>query len=218
MQTLKPLIRRVAEGIILPPREDLMSRIGGGLDTWLELATLDRNGRRCNVRRIHSESYLIHFFNIWYVQSFATSMTDTDTGNVARTIIKYRQHMQVSYGAGATTGGIIVGTGTAAVTPTDYKLQTPIAHGTGAGQLSYGATAVGAPSNDSTKSWLNITRLLTNGSGSSITINEAGVYAICFDSGYNIRLFCIIRDLVPGGYTIPNGANTTATYKIQATA
>lgn len=114
---------------------------------------------------------------------------------------------------------IIPGTGTAAVTPTDFVINTLIANGAGAGQLVYGAMAFSQPSSNSTRSSFTMSRTFTNSSGSPITIRELALYCKAFSVFVNAvgytEFDCMIeRTLV--NFTIPNGESRTVTYTILA--
>ena len=119
-------------------------------------------------------------------------------------------------GAGVTTFGTVVGTGNTAPTINDYVMETPIAHGAGAGQLQYGAVSWGAPSSDASVSQFTITRNFANGSGGDITVNEIG---LIMNSQYgDVELnYLTVRDVVGGGILVPDGETLTVNYRIQAT-
>lgn len=90
------------------------------------------------------------------------------------------------------TYGIVVGSGTNSVTINDYKLQSKILQGIGENLLQY--SAMEFPSLyvvNSTKAFTSFRRLFTNLSGSSITINELGVYT----KSFNNKIYCIERTL-----------------------
>ncbi len=70
--------------------------------------------------------------------------------------------------------GIYAGTGTTAPANADYAMQTPIAHGSGSGQLQYQPTAVGAAGIVGSNVDLVITRAFVNASGATITLREVG--------------------------------------------
>lgn len=122
----------------------------------------------------------------------------------------------------STNNGIVVGTGTTAVAPTDYALTTQIADGTSSGQLEHfpcGGTEV--TTSGSTASF-TLERLFRNSSGGTITINEIGIYA-CWNenSGFgtsNQAHFCIVRDLVSPGFDILNGNYARIVYTMSVTA
>lgn len=79
--------------------------------------------------------------------------------------------------AGVITKGIVVGSSNTAFAISQYGLQTQIANGTGAGQLSY-AAMLATPA-DPSFSTPNITselyRDMANNSGSAITVREIGL-------------------------------------------
>ena len=64
--------------------------------------------------------------------------------------------------------GILCGTGTTAVTNADYKIETKIAHGVGAGQFDYGAHSRTAAQVVGSNVDFVISRSFYNGSGGSI--------------------------------------------------
>lgn len=118
-------------------------------------------------------------------------------------------------------GGIVVGTGTNAVAPTDVALQTRIAHGTGAGQLEYlssdGKLATIDTGTD-TGSFI-LTRLFRNSSGNTITINEVGVTNRCWaSSGSNSYMVLMIRDIVSPGQDIADTEYLKVTYTLSVTS
>jgi hypothetical protein len=110
--------------------------------------------------------------------------------------------------------GVVVGTDDTAPTPTDYKLVTQIAHGTGAGQLQYGGNSV-VVNTTATKSQMSITRTFTNGSGASITVKEVGLYLLNYN-GTGESYFCVIRSL--NNFTVPDGESRTVEILLEATA
>lgn len=121
----------------------------------------------------------------------------------------------------SSNNGIVVGTGTTAVTPTDMVLATPIADGTASGQLEYfpcGASSftVAAPTAS-----FKLERLFRNSSGGTITLNEVGIYSACGNRPFFLTdhyHFCIIRDLVSPGFAISNGEYARIQYTLSVTA
>jgi len=77
---------------------------------------------------------------------------------------------------------------------------------------------IGVPSNDSTKNWITLTRTSTNNGGSTITMNEIGLYVKALHSTNAAGMFCMIRDVIAGGQAITNGQMLTATYTLAAAA
>lgn len=116
--------------------------------------------------------------------------------------------------------GIVVGTGTTAVAPTDYQLTTQIVDGITTGTLEHFPCAGTNLTTSSTAGSFNVERLFRNTSGGTITINEIGIYALhANDSSTNqINHFCIIRDLVSPGFAVANGEYMRTIYTITVTA
>ena len=119
--------------------------------------------------------------------------------------------------AATSTFGVVVGTGAVAPTISDYQLGAQIAHGVGVGQLQYSAVTFGAPASDATTSQVTITRNFANASGGAITVNEIGLYCRAYYSSA-IGYFMIIRDVIAGGISVPNGQTLTVNYRPQAVA
>lgn len=119
------------------------------------------------------------------------------------------------------TRGIVVGTSTTAESFDHVALQTPIANGTGSGQLSYNACGV-------TKTWSSPTwtaawvRIINNNSGETITVNECGLYIYLVDrfvwadaTYYNTIM--TNRDKLSSGEAILDAGQLTVTYNIVIT-
>jgi len=189
---------------------------------YVELVCRDKQGRLLWRYRRRSKSYVIALMGAWAAQMSALAAspwTLQDTGGAWRTMGCHQYNFQCNAGATASYWGIVVGTGVGAVAPGNYALATQIAHGVGAGQLSYGACSVGTPTIAGAQSTLTVSRPFTNGSGGAITINEIGLYIHARESTVgSARYFCMIRDLVVPGKLVNPGAVVTATYNLVATA
>jgi len=192
----------------------------GEVSAVLELIVKDKDGKITNQRVIKSKSFVQQFLLMLWIQmnqvwENIANINVTDTGNTNRAIHESNLMFAADAASTDTNYGIIVGTGTNAVTITDYKVQTPIAHGSGAGQLQYGAMAFGGPASDASTSQFTLTRDFANASGASITVNELGLYLKGFK--YNTTYyFMTIRDVISGGIAVPNGQTLTVNYRIQA--
>ncbi|MDP1615694.1 MAG: hypothetical protein Q8L68_07830, partial [Methylococcales bacterium] len=158
------------------------------------------------------KSFVRQFMEFLIVTMGTVQMANVrDTSNNLRTVVPSSINLYTAGGAGAVNRGVIVGIGTAAPAISDYKLQTPIAHGTAANQLQYATQDYEAPASpDATTSYMGLRRGFTNGSGASITIREVGIYG-CDSTGGD---FMFARDLITGGLAVPNGATATITYRI----
>jgi hypothetical protein len=110
------------------------------------------------------------------------------------------------------------------VTINDYKVETIINHGAGAGQMQYGAVTFGAPADDGVTSQCTVTRNFANASGGAITVNEITMVIQMFTPTQNDshgqwpyqQNFCILRDVIAGGVAVPNGDTLTVNYRPQA--
>lgn len=191
----------------------------GELGAILELIVKDKDGKVQDYRKLKSKSFVQQFMQLLHAQfaeigsSIASTYQIRDTSNALKNARAYSGNFRADAGAGVVTHGIRVGTGGGGPTVADYALQTPIAHGVAAGNLQYSAMTFGAPAWDATTSQFTLTRVLANGSGGAITVNEIGLYVSGFDGG--IRYFMTIRDVIAGGIAVANGASLTVNYRIQ---
>ena len=145
-----------------------------------------------------------------------TTVTDTDGDSVTTTKTGgASRQMGFRTDASSTTStyGIQVGTGTSAESINDTKLQTQISHGVAAGNLQYGTVSYGAPSTTATTTTFRTTRVFTNGSGGTVTVQEIGLVCRGNQSANN---FLIIRDLT-GAVAVTNGQQLTVNYDLTTT-
>jgi hypothetical protein len=116
--------------------------------------------------------------------------------------------------------GIVVGTGTATVTPTDYSLASKIPHGTGSGQLDYDTHTV-ASSYSSSSSYVEISRVFVNRSGGDVVVREVGLMARNYFKDYgavrNDVKYLIARDVLPSPVRVKNLGSLTVRYRISLT-
>ncbi len=194
----------------------------GELGCMLDLVVTDMSGKITQQISKRSESFVRQFLELLFIQAagipevtgYAAGVRDT--GNTSRTGIHMAGYnFACDGGAGIVTHGIVAGTDNTAPTISDYALGTLIAHGTGAGQLSYGAVTFAVPVADATTSQFTITRNLANGSGGAITVNELGLYVKGYDYS-TTYYFMAIRDVIAGGISVPNGQTLTVNYRPQA--
>lgn len=130
--------------------------------------------------------------------------------NLAGGLVNYAEPvMYLDAGVGVITHGIVVGSGSTAPAPGDFNLKTTITNGVGAGQLSYSvqASTQGCTISGSNTSFI-LQRLMTNGSGGNVTVNEIGI--IFEMSGQS---YLIYRDVLGSSDVIPNGS----TYRVDIT-
>ncbi len=173
-----------------------------------------------------SESYVQQFIQCLYAMAIGQPLTQpillVDTAGVTYGARAQYSLLTATGLINIATRSIVVGSGNTAPTITDFQLQTQIAHGVGAGQLQYSATTFAAPAADATTAQFTITRNFANGSGGAVVVNEIGLYVLGKVSGAGAgptdRFFMIIRDVIGGGISIPNGQTLTVNYRPQVVA
>lgn len=173
----------------------------------------DKNGQLKSFEVHRPNSYVQHLINTLYCMMANTTLAaQIDTGGTSRTM----QQTGVTASDRVTaanldgTFGLVVGTGTTAVSISQTALVTKIDHGNGAGQLSHGAVTVTAPGTTGGTRSFTIQRTFTNNSGNAITVNEIGIYALL-----GAWIFMIERSL--STKTINNLTSGTLTYTIGTT-
>ena len=211
------------------------------LETYTE-----RNGILRKTRKRRSRSFVQQFLKLHYLMSneSGTDITITDIDGTSRTRGASSNQWKHTFlatapgrggsgcaiggaistdtdfkGSKAANNGIVLGTGSTAIAPTDFQLATLIADGTSASQLEYFSSAGGNFSISGGTGSFVLERLFRNSSGGTITVNEMGVYVGGFSLTNNQGFFhfCVLRDLVSPGFAITNGAYARATYTISIT-
>ena len=199
----------------------------------IEFEVRDKNGKLIEKGKFPAKSWvgnivglLSSILSMWSsagTKYYATSpsRTDlTDTGGTARGISistasdLYGATLGGCAPAGEITAGIVVGSSDTPVSLSQYSLGALIPHGTGSGQLQYGATSVETISKDTT--WLfRIVRTFTNSSGASVTVREIGLYVRLGKSDSPFYYSCMLaRDVPPSPIIVPDGSTLTVRYII----
>jgi hypothetical protein len=170
-----------------------------------------RTGKR--IRRYHdnANSLVVAFIDLLY------SMFGYQLGpaayNTAHSSMFTRYTMLLTAAAADATKGIVVGTNDTPVAITNYALGAQINHGTGNGQLSYGALIwTQAPIVSGSSCSFKFMRILTNNSAGDITIKEVGIIA----QDTQTTLFLIDRT-VPTPKTLTPTQGTTIEYTFTIT-
>jgi hypothetical protein len=195
-------LSRRASGLYAPLRDAV--RPPSRVELHYTITPIDQWGNpigRTKRRKAHSwTKQAAHAFNafVWGINSGAVvKETDatldtlgvTDNGSVAAAV-------------GILTSGIVVGTGAAAESSDDFVLTTPVAHGVGAGQLSYSAETLFTPPASITGGYrCRTSRQVDNASGGSIVVTEIALYMQEITA---LTTFCIIRDVLVTAETITN--------------
>jgi len=149
----------------------------------LKTVIKDRNGKIISEHEQKCNTFVKNFLLLLNAAFRYSYSTVVDTGGTARNAgAEYCYHVYAfssytvcgsggwtpSAGEGDDTFGIVVGTGNTPVTADDYNLASKIAHGTDAGQLSYGAVTLDDPVIIDNTVKQQIMRSFTNNSGADI--------------------------------------------------
>lgn len=174
----------------------------------LEMYLVDQRGKRKLVLRKKNDPFVqAMLYAIWT----HFTMVNQNIKDVSGTNRSYGHTEMTADPAAGVAYGIVVGTGTNAVTVGDYTLQTLIAHGTGSGQLYYLGSAFSAPVLSGSTYTTECYRQIINLSGGDVTVNEVGIYG-----RYGGWDFCLARDTT-GGIVVPADGILIVVYKIQTT-
>ena len=182
-----------------------------------------KTGKLVSTMEKKCESFTIAFLQILeaYMRGTAATVSVRDIDNTLQSLPHATASLGVVIMVYAVDDddayGTIVGTGTTAPTNLDYVIETPIAHGVGAGQLDYNVQSfttagVVGPNVD-----FILTRTFLNGSGGDITVEEIGIYARSKNTpAGDTKYFLILRD-VTGGVVVANGLTLTVTITLRTT-
>ena len=122
-----------------------------------------------------------------------------------------------SVGGNEDDNSIVVGTGNTAVTISDYQLETQIAHGGGAGQLTHQTATVNASVVAAPNCGFIIERAFVNNSGGDITARESAIYVTVRVSA-RWEYAMVVRDVFGAPQLIPNGGSLIVNYTLRVTA
>lgn len=167
---------------------------------------------------IQAHSFTMTMDDILYVEYAYSGLSgqDYDTSGSILNFASGGYMNGVNAASGTDTYGIVIGSGTNTVSVTDYQLQTKILTGSTSGKMAYQACTVGVPQTANGSRSFVISRQFNNSSGSSITVNEVGVYIKWYQSSTSYY-FQIIRDNIAGGQAVANGHNLTVQYTVSVT-
>ena len=187
------LSRRLS-GLYAPVAEAL--RPASRLEIHYTITPIDLDGNvtgHTKRRKAHSwTKQAAQIFNVrmWNnVTAETVKETDATTSSLDETIDVH------AIGAIAVaTHGILVGTGSTAESKDDYVLATPVAEGSGAGQLNHSPTTTFAPVSSITGGYrCLVQRDFTNASGGTIVVAEIG---LVMANTSNTLFFLVIRDVL----------------------
>jgi hypothetical protein len=179
-----------------------------------ELELRDKNGSLLKRTKRVAHSFVRNWIRMLRGLSSLVNPTLTDASGVSRTFYTYNNSYAVidlNAGSGIADYGVQVGTSDVAFDKTHYSLQGKIAHGSGSGQLLYGATTVEEYTEVDTKAQFRTVRVFTNSSGSPITVKEIGIVVRNYATA--VYYFLAARDVITP-QTVPDGATLTIRYTL----
>ena len=183
------------------------------LQIYIQREIRDNKGRLISFKKQESNSLVRAFLDILYCQVTQGSLISVvDTSNIARTVVTYATDLALTGGAGNDVFGVLVGSGSTAVSVTDYKLATQILNGSTSGKLNHLTTTMTQPATIGTTHSFTIARGFTNVSGSPVSVSEVGLVA-AGHVGAGDLWFLIDRTLM--SFVIAHNATGTVTYTIQ---
>lgn len=177
----------------------------------------DREGKLLKRIRSKSRSYIKQWNQLIYVQCGCISnLAMKDAGGSSINVDYSSQNFRMDGAAGDAYKGVAFGTGSTAVTISDFQLATLITHGVGSGLLDYLANTLSVPSVSGSSCSFLLTRTAVNSSGAAITVREIGIGFVAYDLT-NIHYFLAIRDVLPTSLSVPDDGAITVVYTIKAT-
>ncbi len=169
-------------------------------------------------RRRKAKSYLKNMIETLYLCWRETSRTIVDIDDVSQTAVApsstSTKRSWWNTTVVPTEGGLAVGSGNAAVTISDTKLNTKIADGSGSGQLEYRANVVAAPILLGADTFIYITQAFSNRSGADVTVEEIGIESSWGNNSVPTWTWLWMRDIVTA-VVIPDGFSLVVDYKLQ---
>jgi hypothetical protein len=196
----------------------------GKLGFRYQLEVRDKNGKLLSLTKGDSHSFLRSWIRILQCMMKPKSNTVStvvlkDTSNVDKTCYGSSSATEIrsviACGADASDAGygIVVGSSDLAFDRTHYNLQGKIAHGSGAGQLLYGAMAVEDYSETDSQARFRMTRTFTNNTGSTVTVKEIGIVFVNYSTVASAAIL-MARDVLTSPQAIPDGATLTVRYTL----
>lgn len=183
-------------------------------ELWYSVVVRDRNGKVLSRERRRSRSFLKQWNQLVYVHMAQAALTIKDTGGTNRSVTVAETDFAMDAAANNANYGIRVGTGSTPVDVSDYKMNTPIAEGGGAGQMNHLVCTVTSPTVAAPSCYFVVSRVIVNNSGGLITVTEGGVYSQMGPTPYYC---CLTRDVFAASQDVPDGGSITINWTLQVT-
>lgn len=177
----------------------------------------DPNGKVISdTGRKPTKSLVIAFLEFVYGMFTNVNRSSEDTSGASNPVYNWGSwcydNFSMNAGVGNSLYGLVVGTGDAAEDNEDYKLETQLTQGIGAGNISHGAVTVGSTAVVGANVDMELKRAFTNLTGSSITVKEAGIYTNTLTYYH-----CIVRDVLTTPVDVPDKCSLTVYYTVRTT-
>jgi len=173
------------------------------ISTEIQAILKDKQGRVIKIypKKI-AHSLIKQFIQFLFIQIAQTTLAVKRITGADANPVAHSTNLQCVGVVDDTNDGVLVGTGTTAVTMTDYKLETQVTTG-----VTHAAQTLTLTYPTATTAKISISRTLTNNTGATLQIKEVALYS----KSYNLN-FCFDRTLY--AVDVPNGYSITLTYTI----
>ena len=183
------------------------------IEAFYTLEVKDKNGKTVSKVTKPCHSFVIGFLQLVECQLYqGISVTVNDVTGTPTAQNNHAINLNLKVGATEDGRGMLVGTGTTPVDNLDYTMETQIAHGTGAGQLSYGSMSKITSAEIGANVDFQMIRTFSNTSGSTINVTEIGLY--CYGGGGEV---CMILHEIVTLTPVANGQTLTVTITFRTT-
>jgi len=186
----------------------------GGLKGLLTLKVADKNGKTISEVTHEMKSFVLQFLQLLEAHMYpSVNVNIQDVTDTTKSVTKGTVTFHSEWAVTDDDRGIMVGIGTTPPTNTDVAMETKIVHGTGAGQLSYGATSKTTTTEVGANIDFVFTRTFNNGSGNTINVTETGIICIATNT---TTYFLIAHDTF-SAVAVANGQTLTVNYTLRTT-
>lgn len=166
-----------------------------------------------------AKSFVIQFLEFIYgIAKAVGNVTATDVNGAEENLYfatgLANIHLRIDAPVNNSDYGIVIGTGDTGETNTNYKLETQLTEGVGAGNITHGAMDKVATAEVGANVDLELKRSFINNTGSAILVKEAGIYTKFVST---LKYHCIIRDVLPAPVNVPDKCSLTVYYTLRTT-
>lgn len=113
--------------------------------------------------------------------------------------------------------GIVIGSGSTAVTVDDQLLEKQIPSIATQGGLTYNTSTISQDTSDATSAQITFTRTFTNNTPNTTQVNEIGMLMYGGRNTGTYYTFLTMRDIITGGVNVATGKTLTVNYRIKTT-